>query len=106
MAMIPIPMPKILNTEKPVDVKYRKAPYRCFFPTDGLQLNQTHICFLIQSELNNQLTTNTVPLTCFNWACNHGDNGNEDGCQDVDDWEDVVDFDGPLPLRVVVAKHR
>ena len=71
---------------------------------DGLQLNQTHICFLIQIEL--KISWPLLPLTCFDWACNHGDNGNEDGCQDVDDWEDVVDFDGPLPLRVVVAKHR
>ena len=30
--------------------------------------------------------------TCLHRRCNHGDKGNEDGAEDVDDWEDEVDL--------------
>ena len=37
-------------------------------------------------------------ITCLLGGNNHGDHGDEDGAEDVDNWEDEVDPDGPLPV--------
>jgi hypothetical protein len=42
-----------------------------------------------------------TPFTCLDRAGNHGDDGDEDGGNDVEEGPDEADLDGPLPLRVL-----
>ena len=42
--------------------------------------------------------------TCFYWASHHGYDGDVDSGEDVDDGEDQVDLDGPVPFWMLPAQ--
>ena len=48
-----------------------------------------------------QITTKPIKITCFHRASDHGDDGDEDGGDDVEEWPDEADLDRPLPLRML-----
>ena len=41
------------------------------------------------------------PVTCLLGGDYHGDHSDEDGAEDVDDWEGEVHLDRPLPVRLL-----
>ena len=45
-----------------------------------------------------------INLTCVEGLRRHGDDCDHDGSDDVDDGEDEVDLDGPLPLWMLVSE--
>ena len=47
-----------------------------------------------------------VDLTCVHGFRHHGDHRDHDGGDDVEDGEDHVDLDRPLPLRVLPPQPR
>jgi len=45
-------------------------------------------------------------FTCFHGAGVHGNDGNVDGGQHVDDGKDEVDLNGPVPVWLLPAEPR
>ena len=58
------------------------------------------------ASFNLNITTNSegfnfVQVTSFHRACDHRDDGDEDGGDDVEEGPDEAHLDRPLPLRVL-----
>ena len=50
--------------------------------------------------------SNLFLRTCIHRLRRHGDHGDHDGGNDVENWEDEVNLDWPLPLRMLISEDR